>query len=93
MADLGQKISAFRKDFGYDPRVIMIKGAGLIGIGKNANDADTILDIFEDLIMISWLSEFFGGQHFMTPEQIHFIDTWEVENYRRQLSTKGGNNA
>jgi rhamnose utilization protein RhaD (predicted bifunctional aldolase and dehydrogenase) len=92
LADLEQKINSFRVDFGYDPRVIMIKGAGLIGVGKSTNDADTILDIYEDLMMISWLSEFFGGQHFMTPEQIRFIDTWEVENYRRQVSAKGGKN-
>jgi NAD(P)-dependent dehydrogenase (short-subunit alcohol dehydrogenase family) len=35
---------------------------------------------------ISWLSESFGGQHFMTAKQINFIDTWEVENYRRKVA-------
>jgi NAD(P)-dependent dehydrogenase (short-subunit alcohol dehydrogenase family) len=45
-----------------------------------------VLDVFEDLLKISWLSESFGGQHPMTPEQIKFIDTWEVENYRRKTA-------
>jgi NAD(P)-dependent dehydrogenase (short-subunit alcohol dehydrogenase family) len=46
--------------------------------------------VFEDMLKISWLSESFGGQHFMTAAQINFIDTWEVENYRRKVSAGAG---
>jgi rhamnose utilization protein RhaD (predicted bifunctional aldolase and dehydrogenase) len=88
LADLKSRIESFRKEFGHPPRVIMVKGLGLIGIGENAKGVETILDIFEDFMKISWLSEFFGGQHFMTPEQIRFIDTWEVENYRRKIASE-----
>ena len=88
LSDLKSRIESFRKEFGHPPRVIMVKGLGLIGIGENAKGVETILDIFEDFMKISWLSEFFGGQHFMTPEQIRFIDTWEVENYRRKIASE-----
>lgn len=71
---------------GFQPKVVLIKGIGLIAIGDNAAQTDIILDVFEDTMKISWISESFGGQHFMTPEQIRFIDTWEVENYRRSVA-------
>lgn len=90
LADLQVKIKSFEADFGYVPRVILIRGLGLIGVGDSESAADTVVDIFEDFMKISWLSEFFGGQHFMTPEQIHFIDTWEVENFRRKIASGGG---
>ena len=31
-----------------------------------------------------------GGIKFLTPEQVSFIDQWEVENYRRKVSQAGG---
>lgn len=71
---------------GYQPKVLLIKGIGMVAVGDNAAQTDIILDVFEDMLKISWLSESFGGQHFMTAEQIRFIDTWEVENYRRSVA-------
>ncbi|MCG8696405.1 MAG: SDR family NAD(P)-dependent oxidoreductase, partial [Bacteroidales bacterium] len=78
--------AAFVAKNGYAPKVIVLKGYGLIAIAENAAQADIILDVFEDLLKVSWYSQSFGGHHFMTPEQIQFIDTWEVENYRRKVS-------
>jgi hypothetical protein len=42
--------------------------------------------VFTDMMKISYLSEQFGGPHFMTDGQISFIDNWEVENYRRSVA-------
>jgi len=84
--ELHNRIDGFRKANGYLPKVLLIKGIGLIAAGDNASDADTILDVFEDMMQIAWLSESFGGPHPMTAEQIQFIDTWEVENYRRKTA-------
>ena len=46
-------------------------------------------EVFEDWMKISYLSENFGGPHFMSERDISFIDNWEVENYRRQISKSG----
>ncbi|MCF8359321.1 MAG: SDR family NAD(P)-dependent oxidoreductase [Prolixibacteraceae bacterium] len=81
-----KKFDDFVVDNGYQPKVVFIKGVGMLSIGENAAQANTVREVFEDAMKISWLSESFGGQHFMTPEQINFIDTWEVENYRRKVS-------
>jgi len=81
-----EKIAAFISTNGFAPKVILLKGIGLLAVGDHAAQCDTILDVFEDAMKISAYSESFGGQHFMTPEQIAFIDTWEVENYRRKIA-------
>lgn len=86
LADLKTKIEAFEKKLGYLPKVILVRGLGMVAVGDNAAGADTILDVFEDMMKISWLSESFGGPHCMGPEDIRFIDTWEVENYRRKTA-------
>jgi len=86
IADFKTKYESFVADNGYQPKVVFIKGIGMLSIGDNAAQATIIKEVFEDAMKISWLSESFGGQHFMTPAQINFIDTWEVENYRRKVS-------
>lgn len=86
-------ITQFEKEYrkfvdenGYKPKVVLIKNYGLVAIGENSAQTEIITDVFEDMLKISWLTEFFGGQHFMTDAQIAFIDTWEVENYRRSIA-------
>ncbi|MDR0686989.1 MAG: SDR family NAD(P)-dependent oxidoreductase [Dysgonamonadaceae bacterium] len=71
---------------GHMPKILMIKGIGLIAAGDNAVQANTVLDVFEDAMKIAYLSRFFGGCHPMTRAQIDFIDNWEVENYRRKVA-------
>ncbi len=85
LAEAEQKIVAFEQKYGYPPKVMLVKGIGLIAIGDNANQCDTILDVFEDAMSVAFLSKSFGGPHHMTDKQISFIDNWEVENYRRSV--------
>jgi NAD(P)-dependent dehydrogenase (short-subunit alcohol dehydrogenase family) len=80
------QLERFRNEFKYSPKVILIKGIGLIACEENSRSAGTVLDVYEDLMKISFYTEYFGGPRFMTCYQIDFIDTWEVENYRRKIS-------
>lgn len=79
-------IPAFIAKFGYSPKVLLIKGIGLVAVGDNAKQCDIILDVIEDAMKIAFLAKPFGGAHPMTQEQIDFIDNWEVENYRRSVA-------
>ena len=79
-------ISAFISKYDYTPKVLLIRGIGLVAVGDNANQCEIILDVFEDAMKVAFISNSFGGAHPMTHEQINFIDTWEVENYRRSVS-------
>ena len=86
LADMKERIHNFVQKFGYQPKVILIKGIGLVAVGDNAAQCDIILDVFEDAMKITYYAESFGGPHPMTQEQIDFIDNWEVENYRRSVA-------
>ncbi len=89
LAEAAKQIPAFTAKFGYQPKVILIKGIGLVAVGDNAAQCDIILDVFEDAMKIAFYAESFGGPHPMTQEQIDFIDNWEVENYRRSVAAGG----
>lgn len=79
-------IPAFTDKFGYQPKVLLIKGIGLVAVGDNARQCDIILDVFEDAMKIAFFAKSFGGEHPMAQKQIDFIDNWEVENYRRAVA-------
>ena len=80
----------FKVQYGYLPKLVALEGKGVMAIEENHKSALNVLDIFDDILKISFFSENFGGPKFMTPEQIEFIDHWEVENYRRKMAKNQG---
>ncbi len=80
----------FESEYGYKPKVLVVKDLGIFAIAENFVSAETCLDVYEDLIKISYYALQNGGIKFLTPEQVAFIDQWEVENYRRKISQAGG---
>ncbi len=83
-------ITSFETKHKYTPKVIVIKGIGLVAVGANAADCDTILDVYENIIHIAILAQSFGGEQAMNKRQIHFIKNWEAENYRHSVSIGNG---
>jgi len=81
-----KSVLSYRKEFGYSPKIIIVEKGPVIAIDGNEKTAELALDVFLDAIKISFYSNYFGGPHFMTEEQIKFIENWEVENYRRKVS-------
>jgi len=67
--------------------VILVRGLGMIGVDVSKRSVETCLDVFEERIKIGLLSRAFGGPAFLSAEAIRFIETWEVESYRRAIST------
>jgi rhamnose utilization protein RhaD (predicted bifunctional aldolase and dehydrogenase)/NAD(P)-dependent dehydrogenase (short-subunit alcohol dehydrogenase family) len=80
----------FISEYGYLPRVLIIKDMGIFAIGDTFTDAESCLDVYEDLIKISYYASLCGGIKFLIPEQVAFIDQWEVENYRRKVAQPAG---
>jgi len=84
--ELSEKIKAYTETQHKTPKIICIKGIGCILVNDNALAVATLEDVMMDTCRISLCSEKFGGQNPMTPEQVKFIDTWEVEQYRSALA-------
>jgi len=76
----------FVAEYGHTPKVLIIKDMGVFAIAESYISAETCLDVYEDLVKISFYASQCGGIKFLTPEQVSFIDHWEVENYRRKVS-------
>jgi hypothetical protein len=63
-----------------------VNNKGLIALDDSLKMAETAMEVFEDMMKLSYLSENFGGPNCMSDEQIQFIDTWEIEYYRRKIN-------
>ncbi len=77
---------------GRMPKIAAIKALGIFGIGAGEKAADLALDLFCDAVKVAVYAESFGGVRFMPKDQIDFINNWEVERYRTNVSipiTKG----
>jgi rhamnose utilization protein RhaD (predicted bifunctional aldolase and dehydrogenase)/NAD(P)-dependent dehydrogenase (short-subunit alcohol dehydrogenase family) len=80
----------FISEYGYTPKIFIIKDMGVFAIADSYASAESCLDVYEDLIKISYYASQCGGIKFLSPEQVAFIDQWEVENYRRKVSQAAG---
>lgn len=92
-----QVIAAFREalrrftaEHGYAPKIVALRSLGVAAFEDSAASAEIALAVFEDAMKIAAHAGSFGGPRFLTPEAIAFIDSWEVENYRRGVSKRGG---
>jgi len=61
LAEAEKVIPDFTEKFGYQPKVLLIKGIGLVAVGDHAKQCDIILDVFEDAMKIAYLAQSFGG--------------------------------
>lgn len=85
-ANAEKAIEEYVTRYGHTPKVILIKGIGLVAVGDNAKNAGIITEVFLDAMKVAAGAQAFGGEHPMEPKWIDFIDNWEVENYRRKVA-------
>ena len=85
-ANAEKAIEEYVARYGHTPKVILIKGIGLVAVGDNARNAGVITEVFLDAMKVAAGAQAFGGQHPMEQKWIDFIDNWEVENYRRKVA-------
>jgi NAD(P)-dependent dehydrogenase (short-subunit alcohol dehydrogenase family)/rhamnose utilization protein RhaD (predicted bifunctional aldolase and dehydrogenase) len=79
------KIAEFKSRRGIFPKIIFIQNEGAIAAEDSAVSVGHLKDMVNDFCQISNLSENFGGPHPLTGEQAAFIESWEVENYRKKV--------
>ncbi|PTN08790.1 SDR family NAD(P)-dependent oxidoreductase [Mangrovibacterium marinum] len=86
LADLQTKIDEYKSAKGKLPKVIFARGLGVMLIADHAQGTDVLYDVVTDCCRIAAFAQSFGGEHPMTAEQVRFIETWEVEQYRSKVS-------
>jgi rhamnose utilization protein RhaD (predicted bifunctional aldolase and dehydrogenase)/NAD(P)-dependent dehydrogenase (short-subunit alcohol dehydrogenase family) len=80
----------FMSEYGYVPKVFIIKDMGIFAVGDNFTNAEACLDVYEDLVKISYYASLCGGIKFLIPEQVDLINKWEVENNTRKVTHLSG---
>jgi NAD(P)-dependent dehydrogenase (short-subunit alcohol dehydrogenase family)/rhamnose utilization protein RhaD (predicted bifunctional aldolase and dehydrogenase) len=90
LESLRGQFERFSLEYSFLPKIIVIKDLGLFAIEDSVSAAETVLDVFEDLIKVCHYASLCGGTKLLTPEQVEFIDQWEVENYRRKIAISEG---
>jgi rhamnose utilization protein RhaD (predicted bifunctional aldolase and dehydrogenase) len=76
---------------GREPKIAAVQGLGVFGIGNTLKTAALALELFTDAVKVAVYTEAFGGVRFMPPDQVDFINNWEVERYRSQVATAAVN--
>jgi NAD(P)-dependent dehydrogenase (short-subunit alcohol dehydrogenase family)/rhamnose utilization protein RhaD (predicted bifunctional aldolase and dehydrogenase) len=72
---------------GYRPLVVLIEGLGMFTAGDTCAEAETVRLSYKDAIRISAGAELLGGVQPLIPRDREFIETWEVEIYRRKVAS------
>ncbi|MGE5393112.1 MAG: SDR family NAD(P)-dependent oxidoreductase [Candidatus Saccharibacteria bacterium] len=86
LKELSEKIQKYILTQPKAPKVIFIKDLGCLLASDHTQGVSVLEDVIMDTCLVSLYSEKFGGQNPMTEEQVNFIDTWEVEQYRSAVS-------
>ncbi|MCE9613730.1 MAG: class II aldolase/adducin family protein [Lentisphaerae bacterium] len=81
-------LKAFRAAHGAYPRVVEGHGA-VYGIGATSSAALLALAFARDAALVEHLASAFGGPCYMDARARAFIESWEVEHYRRKVATGG----
>lgn len=90
---LRKALDSHKQTYGYYPRVVLVQGLGLFGIGDDYKSAATSRDLYKDAIEILTGATKLGGPTFLSETHRKFIEDWEVEAYRKQVAkaaNKGG---
>lgn len=85
-AGLRTLIADYEKKHGTRPRVIAVPGVGAFGVESNEHAAGLALLLFTDQVKIAAYAESFGGYRHLDSHLIEFIESWEVERYRKKTS-------
>lgn len=72
------------------PKVVLVQGLGLFGIGDDFKMANTAREVYLDAIKVmagaTRLGGGSGGVSYLTDRQRLFIENWEVEAYRKKVA-------
>jgi rhamnose utilization protein RhaD (predicted bifunctional aldolase and dehydrogenase)/NAD(P)-dependent dehydrogenase (short-subunit alcohol dehydrogenase family) len=78
-------LDKYIKTNNVEPKIVFIRGAGMLAIGDSYAEARISANAYSDFIKTAMHTSAFGGPRYMTKARVDFIESWEVEHYRRTL--------
>lgn len=83
---LRETVQDHQKKTGFAAKVVLVPGVGLFAAGDDAKGAEITRDLYLDSIKVMAGATRLGGISHLTNQQRGFIETWEVEAYRKQIA-------
>jgi len=86
---LGKIASAVKRyvaTHGEGPRTVLVPGQGFLAVGDSSKALKTTTVVFTAELEITQRALAFGGKKPLTRGQANYINSWEVEHYRRELA-------
>jgi NAD(P)-dependent dehydrogenase (short-subunit alcohol dehydrogenase family)/rhamnose utilization protein RhaD (predicted bifunctional aldolase and dehydrogenase) len=85
--NLASAVGGHRASTGFPPQVILVKGLGMFAVGRDYAAADRVRSCYIDAIKVASGAERFGGAQALSDRDRKFIEDWEVEAYRRKITS------
>ena len=82
-------VEAYRRRYGGSPRIWVAPDA-VVALGRTAKRATLAMELAQDGAQVVRLARAFGGVQYLSDAARLFIENWEVEAYREQISTREG---
>ena len=83
-------VQQYRRRNGASPIIVCVEKLGVFAWGGSKKNADIALSVFLDAVKVATLSRSFGGLNPLPADQVEFIRNWEVEAFRKRVSSAGG---
>ncbi len=83
-------LARFAEKNGYKPLVVSVPKKAVLCAAKSLKDAKTVELLARDAALVQQLSHAFGGPNYLPEKSYKFIENWEVESYRKKISSSGG---
>lgn len=80
--NLAGDLAAFKKEYDYIPKIIVIKNVGFFTVSATQKDSVNARLLFLDAIKIAVYTSSFGGPDTLDSNMVHFMMYWEFESYR-----------
>jgi rhamnose utilization protein RhaD (predicted bifunctional aldolase and dehydrogenase) len=85
-AGLRSQITSYTSEHGSEPRIFAVEGLGAFAVAETPKAAATAMALFTDELAIAAYAESFGGARPLDEHLVRFIESWEVERYRKTIS-------
>lgn len=88
-AAVEKEIKAYKAVKGYAPKIVAVEKTAVFVCGESLKELKSACELFGDAVDVVTYSRAFGGVKYMPEWFSEFIKNWEVESYRKKVSTGG----
>ena len=82
-------LAAFKTQRGYQPIILRVPGQAVFTAEVSLKSARLAMESAQNAALVQQLTAAFGGPRYFSDRERGFIESWEVESYRRNLMAAG----